>query len=405
ELAEAGVLFVPPAIDRQALLAWKNSIVAKLTGGLGQLAKQRKIERIQGSASFMDGQTLRVVPESGPEQWIEFEKIILATGSHPVMPADWPVDSPRLMNSTTALDLVEIPQSLLVVGGGYIGLELGSVYASLGSAVSVVEMTSGFLPGADPDLVIPLKKRLDRLLTQTYLKTRVTAITETASGLKVDFENETGSLSQTYDRVLVAMGRKPNSTGLGLKEAGITLDAKGFVVVNEQGVTSNPHVLAIGDVAGEPMLAHKASHQGLVAAEVCAGHNVAFEPKTIPAVVFTDPEIAWCGLTEVQAKAGKKPVKVLKFPWAASGRSLTLGRSEGVTKLIVDENTEQILGVALVGPGAGELISEGALAIEMGATAKDMALTIHPHPTLSETYMEAAEAFYGLGIHVYRPKK
>jgi dihydrolipoamide dehydrogenase len=306
------------------------------------------------------------------------------------------------MDSTTALDLPDVPKSLLVVGGGYIGLELGSVYAALGSAVSVVEMTDGLLPGADRDLVDVLAKSVAKSMKNVWLKTSVTKMAPEAAGIRVTFD---GQPEQLFDRVLVAVGRRPNASVPGLDRTKVALDQRGFIVHDEQMRTAEPSIFAIGDVAGEPMLAHKASHEGRTAVEVIAGHKVAFEPKAIPAVVFTDPELAWAGLTEAQAQKAGRQVSVAKFPWAASGRALTLDRTDGLTKLILDPSTERILGVGLVGPNAGELIAEGTLAIEMGANATDLKLTIHPHPTLTETLMEAAEVFFGQSTHVYKPKR
>jgi dihydrolipoamide dehydrogenase len=315
------------------------------------------------------------------------------------------VDDPRVMDSTGALDLPDIPKSLLVVGGGYIGLELGSVYATLGSAVTVVEMTSGLLPGADRDLVDVLAKRVNQLMKSVWLNTRVVKMMAESQGIRVTFEGEAARDPQVFDRVLVSVGRRPNSKIAGLAGTRVKLDDRGFIVVDEQMRSDEPSIFAIGDVVGEPMLAHKASHEGRVAVEVIAGENVAFQPHAIPAVVFTDPELAWAGLTETQASKTGRKVVVAKFPWGASGRAITLDRTDGITKLILDADTERILGVGLVGPGAGELIAEGVLAIEMGATATDLKLSIHPHPTLTETLMESAEVFFGQATHVYRPKR
>jgi dihydrolipoamide dehydrogenase len=324
------------------------------------------------------------------------------------MPPMLKVDDPRVMDSTGALDLPDIPGTLLVVGGGYIGLELGSVYATLGSAVTVVEMTPGLLPGADRDLVDVLAKRINTLMKSVLLNTRVVAMKAEKKGIRVTFEGEgitDDKKEQLFDRVLVSVGRRPNATIPGLDRTRVKVNDKGFIEVDEQLRTAEPSIFAIGDVVGEPMLAHKASHEGRVAVEVIAGENVAFEPKAIPAVVFTDPELAWAGLTEAQAQKDGRTVVVSKFPWGASGRAITLDRTDGLTKLIFDPETERILGVGLVGPGAGELIAEGVLAIEMGANATDLKLSIHPHPTLTETMMESAEVFFGQATHVYRPKR
>jgi dihydrolipoamide dehydrogenase len=310
------------------------------------------------------------------------------------------------MNSTDALEIPDIPKTLLIIGGGYIGLELGSVYAALGSKVTVVEMTDGLLPGADRDLVRPLAAKLEERFEEILLNTKVADLSETKSGMKVTLEGEgIKKPTRTYDKVLVCIGRKPNASGLGLKNTNAKVNAQGFIEVDEQRRTADPYIFAIGDIVGGAMLAHKASHEGRVAAEVIAGQNVAFEPQAIPAVVFTDPEIAWTGLTETEAKAQGRNVTVTRFPWAASGRATTLNRNEGVTKILSDPETKQILGVGICGAGAGELIAEGTLAVEMGATASDLDLTIHPHPTLSETVMETAAAIFGTSMHIYRPKK
>jgi dihydrolipoamide dehydrogenase len=411
--AEAwGVSFGEPKVDLARLRGFKDAVVKRLTSGTGLLAKSRKVQYLQGLGELVDANTLRVKLTSGGEETIQFEHAILATGSVPVVPAALKLPGngdPRVMDSTTALDLPDVPKSLLVVGGGYIGLELGSVYAALGSAVTVVEMTDGLLPGADRDLVDILAKRLKQTMKAVLLKTRVTQLKGEAAGIRVTFEGEQVGKDvapeQLFDRVLVAVGRRPNASVPGLDRTRVKLDERGFIVVNEQMRTDEPSIFAIGDVAGEPMLAHKASHEGRVAAEVIAGEKSAFAPRAIPAVVFTDPEIAWAGLTESQAQKAGRPVTIAKFPWAASGRALTLDRVDGLTKLVVDPSTERILGVGLVGPNAGELIAEGVLAIEMGANVTDMKLSIHPHPTLTETLMESAEVFFGQATHVYKPKR
>ena len=344
---------------------------------------------------------------AGGEEQVQFEHAILATGSTPAIPPMLKVDDPRVMDSTGALDLPDIPKSLLVVGGGYIGLELGSVYAALGSAVTVVEMTAGLLPGADRDLVDVLAKRVAQMMKSVLLETKVVQMKPEARRHPRHVRRRHGSSpkEQVFDRVLVSVGRRPNSAIPGLDRTHVQVDQRGFIMVDEQRRTHEPSIFAIGDVVGEPMLAHKASHEGRVAVEVMAGENVAFAPRAIPAVVFTDPELAWAGLTEAQAKKDNRQVTVAKFPWGASGRAATLDRTDGLTKLILDPETERLLGVGLVGPGAGELIAEGVLAIEMGATATDLKLTIHPHPTLTETLMESAEVFFGQATHVYRPKR
>jgi dihydrolipoamide dehydrogenase len=403
EAAKWGVTFGAPQLDPVKIRAWKESVVSTLTGGLGQLRKARKIAFVQGRARFRDGRSLLVRKADGSEETLAFDHAILAAGSAPAQIPGFPNQSPRLWDSTGALALETIPQSLLVVGGGYIGLELGSVYAALGTRVSVVELLPQLLPGADRDLVAPLAKRLQKKFAAIMLETKVASITETGDGLKVKFEGATQT-EQTFDRVLVSIGRKPNSRDLGLENTKIELDQRGFVKVDGQRRTGEPAVFAIGDIAGEPMLAHKATHEARVAVEAILGQKSVFEPQAIPGVVFTDPEIAWCGLTEAQAQKDGRNVKVAKFPWAASGRALTLDRQEGVTKLVLDPESDRVLGVGLTGPGAGEMIAEGVLAIEMGATAKDLALTIHPHPTLSETIMEAAEVAAGHCTHIYKKK-
>jgi dihydrolipoamide dehydrogenase len=406
EAANWGLYFGQPRIKIAELRDWKNKVVKQLTGGLGMLVKQRKITYVQGFATFKNANTVTVKTADNGEREIAFEHAILATGSSPTkVPSLW-IDSTRLMDSTAALELRDIPKSLLVIGGGYIGLEMGSVYAALGTRVTVVEMTDTLLPGADRDLVAVLQKRIEKQFESVLLKTKVLSLTEQRDSVKVLLEDEKGEKrEEPYSRVLMAVGRKPNSANLGLENTGVKINEKGFVEVDIQRRTAEPSIFAIGDIAGEPMLAHKANHEAMVAAEVIAGHKAAYEPACIPAVVFTDPEIAWAGITETQAKAQNLDVQIAKFPWAASGRAVTLDRTDGLTKLIVDKSTERILGVGLVGAGAGEMIAEGALAIEMAALASDMQLTIHPHPTLSETLMETAEQIYGSSTHLYRPKR
>jgi dihydrolipoamide dehydrogenase len=401
-----GVEFSEPKIDLARLRSWKEGVIKKLTGGLGQLSKQRAVQYIQGRGTFENSTTLRITKADGGEQSLTFDRIIIATGSRPSAIPTLKLDSPRMMDSTSALDIQDIPKSLLVIGGGYIGLELGSVYAALGSKVSVVEMTAGLLPGADRDLVLPLQKRLEKSFEAILLNTTVTAVKEEANGIRVSFDGaDVKERENVFEKVLVSVGRRPNSEIPGLDKTGVKLGERGFIQVNKQLQTDDPAIYAIGDVVGEPMLAHKASHEGRTAVEAIAGHKVAFEPNAIPAVVFTDPEIAWCGLTETQAQKDGREIKVAKFPWAASGRAMTIDRTEGMTKLLIDPETERVLGVGIVGAGAGELIAEGVLAIEMGTLAKDMALTIHPHPTLSETLMNAAEVFFGTSTDIYRPKR
>jgi dihydrolipoamide dehydrogenase len=404
--AEAwGVNFGTPKIDVGRVRAFKTKVVNQLTGGLGQLSKQRKVTYVQGRAAFVDAHTLEIAREGGGTETLAFEHAILATGSRPAKIPGSTIDSSRVMDSTAALDLPEIPRSLLVVGGGYIGLELGTVYAALGSKVTVVEMTAGLLPGADRDLVNVLAKRVESMCDAVLLNTRVAAMKEARNGIAVSFDGESDAKERTFDRVLVSVGRRPNSAIAGLDRTRVQVDKRGFITVDQSRRTAEPSIFAIGDVVGEPMLAHKASHEARVAVDASAGERVVFEPLAIPAVVFTDPELAWCGLTETDAQKQQREVTVARFPWAASGRALTLNRTDGMTKLVLDPKTERILGVGLVGPGAGELISEGVVAVEMGASASDLRLSIHPHPTLSETLMECAEVFFGQATHVYRPKK
>jgi dihydrolipoamide dehydrogenase len=401
-----GIEFSAPKIDLARLRSWKEGVVKKLTGGLGILSKQRKVKYVQGRAAFENSTTVRIAKADGSEETLTFDRIVLATGSRPAIVPSLKIDSPRMMDSTGALNLEDIPGTLLVVGGGYIGLELGSVYAALGTRVTVVEMLPGLLPGADRDLVLPLHKRLEKLFETILLNTTVAAVKDEGAGLRATFEGpEVKEREKVFDRVLVSVGRKPNSEIPGLEKTQVKLGPKGFVQVNKQLQTDDPSIYAIGDLVGEPMLAHKASHEGRTAVEAIAGHKVAFEPHAIPAVVFTDPEVAWCGLTETQAQKENRDIKVAKFPWAASGRAITLDRPEGMTKLLIDPQTERVLGVGIVGVGAGELIAEGVVAIEMAALAKDVALSIHPHPTLSETLMEAAEVFFGTSTDIYRPKR
>jgi dihydrolipoamide dehydrogenase len=401
-----GIEFAAPKIDLARLRSWKEAVVKKLTGGLGVLSKQRKVKYLQGRAVFDNSTTVRFTKTDGSEESLPFDRIVIATGSRPTAVPTLKLDTPRMMDSTGALNLDDIPGSLLVVGGGYIGLELGSVYAALGTRVTVVEMLPGLLPGADRDLVLPLHKRLEKMFAQILLNTTVTAVKDQGNGIRAAFDGpDIKEREKVFDRVLVSVGRKPNSEIPGLEKTRVQVGPRGFIQVNKQLQTDDPSIYAIGDVVGEPMLAHKASHEGRVAVEAIAGHKVAFEPNAIPAVVFTDPEVAWCGLTETQAQKENRAVNIAKFPWAASGRALTLDRPEGMTKLIIDLETERVLGVGMVGVGAGELIAEGVLAIEMAALASDLALTIHPHPTLSETIMQSAEVFFGTSTDIYRPKR
>jgi dihydrolipoamide dehydrogenase len=404
-----GVGFGPPTIDIDKVRGFKNKVVSQLTSGVGQVAKLRKIHYIRGTGAFRDANTLDITPTDGQgSEQLTFEHAVIATGSRPSTVPGLSIDSPRLMDSTGALDLPDVPKSLLVVGGGYIGLELGTVYAALGSRVTVVEMTDGLLPGADRDLVNILAKRVHAMCEAVLLETKVVGFKENGDGIAVTFEGKLpeGTPSErTFDRVLVSIGRRPNSAVPGLDKTAVRVDQRGFIDVDAARRTAEPTIYAIGDVVGEPMLAHKASHEARVAIDAIAGHKVAFEPLAIPAVVFTDPELAWCGLTEGEAAKQKREVTVTRFPWAASGRAITLDRTDGMTKLVLDPATGRILGVGIVGVGAGELIAEGVHAIEMGANAEDLRMTIHPHPTLSETLMESAEVFFGQSTHVFKPKR
>ena len=406
EAKEWGVEFAAPKIDIGKMRSWKDQVVHKLTGGLGQINKQRKVNYIRGEATFLDAKTLSISTSNGDSQRLSFEHAILATGSRPAVIPSLSLDSPNVLDSTSALEIERVPKTMLVIGGGYIGLELGTVYAALGSKVSVVEMMPGLLPGADRDLVRQLARRAEGMFEKVMLETTVLEMKKAKDGIEVKFEGKNAPDSnRVFETVLVSVGRKPNSEGLGLENTKVVVSEKGFVEVDSQLRTAEPTIYAIGDVVGEPMLAHKASHEGRTAVEVIAGHKVAFEPAAIPAVVFTDPEVAWCGLTETDAKEKNIDVEIASFPWAASGRATTLGRGDGLTKLIIDPKSKQILGIGIVGPGAGELIAEGVLAIEMAAVVDDLKLTIHPHPTLSETIMESAEVFFGQSTHVYKPKR
>ena len=395
ESKEIGVTFARPEIDLDRVRSWKDEVVGKLTGGLGSKVGKMKINYVRGMAKFKDARSLTVKTTDGTVGEMVFEQAILATGSRPIMLPGVAAESERIIDSTGALEIAEVPASLLVVGGGYIGLELGSVYAALGSKVSVVEMTDGLLPGCDRDLVSVLKRRLDKKFESIMLNTRVEEIKEQKNGVMVSMvDNKTVTTKKRFDKVLIAIGRKPNTENLGLDKTSIKLDQKGFVEVDGQMRTAEAHIFAIGDIAGEPMLAHKAYGEANVAAEAAAGRKAVFDPRAIPAVVFTDPEIAWCGLTETEARERKIKVKTAKLPWRGNGRTLTLGRDDGMTKLIVDPETDRVLGVAVAGPGAGELIAEGVLAMEMAVVSEDLRKSIHPHPTLSETIYDAAEMLF-----------
>ena len=402
--SEHGITFDKPRIDLDKMRAWKQSILTKLSGGITALAKARGVQVIHGRGHFEDAKTLRVETTEG-QKFVKFDQAIIAVGSKPALPKAWDLGNPRVMTSTEALQIEEIPENLLVIGGGYIGMELGTVYASLGSHVTLVEALDTILAGADPDLARPVMKYAQANFKEVRLKAKVQKMSTVGKQIKVEIEFNGEKKTELYDRVLVSVGRVPNGEDLGLDHAGIARDEKGFIKVNAQQQTNVPGIYAIGDIAGGVMLAHKASKEARIAVEVILGEDSAFENIVIPAVVFTDPEVAWCGLTESEAKAKGIEVTVAKFPWAASGRALTYDRTDGLTKLIVCPKTERVLGVGIVGHGAGELIGEGTLAVEMGATVHDLALTVHPHPTLSETLMEAAEVFFGHATHTYTRKK
>lgn len=399
-----GLTFGKPEIDLQKMRAWKESIVDKLSGGVALLAEKRKVEVIHGRGYFEGPKTLRVETEHG-QQFLAFEHAIIAVGSRAAMPEAFDLGNRRIMTSTEALEIEEVPQTLLIVGGGYIGMELGTVYATLGSAVVVAEALPSVLQGADPDLVRPVLRRVNSLFREIRTGVKVQKMATAGKQIRVTMEMEGKSREELYDRVLVSVGRVPGTNNLGLENTKVEMDEKGFIRVNDRQQTAEPGIYAIGDVAGGVLLAHKAAKEGRVAVEVITGENSTFEHIIIPAVVFTDPEIAWCGLTEQEAREKNVPVEAVRFPWSASGRALSFDRTDGVTKLIVDPKTERILGVGIVGAGAGELISEGVLAIEMGATARDLAESVHPHPTLSETISEAAEAFYGTATHTFSRRR
>ncbi len=406
EAKKWGVDFGEPKIDIDKLREFKNGVVAKLTGGLGQLSKQRKINYINGRAEFLSSNKLSVSKIDGTAEEVIFEKAIIATGSVPAKVPGLSIDSPRVMDSTSALELNDIPEKLLVIGGGYIGLELSTVYASLGSKVTVVEMLPGLLPGADRDLVAVLDKRVKSIMENIFTETKVSELKDNGDSVTVKLEGpKISEQHMTFDKVLISVGRKPVTKGFGLENTKVKVTERGFISVDQTLITDDPSIYAIGDIVGNPMLAHKAAAEGKVAVEAILGHKVAFEPSAIPAVVFTDPELAWTGITETEAREKGIKVEVAKFPWGASGRATTLDRNDGMTKLIIEPETERILGVGMVGVGAGDMIAEGTLAIEMGAVVKDLELTIHPHPTLSETMMAAAEVFYGHATDMYRPKR
>ncbi len=404
EAAHRGIMLGEPRIEVDKLRAWKESILTKLGQGIASLARMRGVTVIHGIAHFEESRLVRIESAEG-QRYVRFEKAILAVGSRPALPKAFDLGNPRVMTSTEALDLPDIPPTLLVIGGGYIGMELGSVYASLGSKVTVIEALPSILAGADPDLARPVAARARKAFAEIRLSARVEKMTTAGKQIRVHSEFEGRKLDELYDRVLVSVGRVPNAQDLGLENTKVERDEKGFIKVDERMCTADPDIFAVGDVAGGIMLAHKASKEARIAVENLAGEGKAVNRDfVIPAVVFTDPEVAWVGLTEQEAKQQNRTVQIAKFPWAASGRALTFDRTDGLTKLIVDPETHRVLGVGIVGHGAGELIAEGAVAIEMGATVEDLAAIVHPHPTLSETVMEAAEAFFGHATHVYAKK-
>jgi dihydrolipoamide dehydrogenase len=404
EMSHFGVVFGKPKIELDKLRDWKGSVVEKSIRGLSGLAKQRKVTVVQGTGTFTSPHMLEVKTPEGVKK-VSFDHAIIAAGSQSARIPGLPYEDPRLMDSTSALDLKDIPKRLLVIGGGIIGLEMACVYDGLGSKVTVVELLDGLIPGADRDLIRPLQKRIEKRYEGIYLKTKVTKLEAQKDGLKAAFEGENAPPPQVYDRVLLAVGRRPNGKAIGAEAAGVSVNERGFIPVDKQQRTNVPHIHAIGDIVGEPMLAHKASYEGKIAAEVIAGHKAAFDARTIPSVAYTDPEIAWMGMTETQARARGLEIEKASFPWAASGRARAMARDEGMTKLILDKTSRRLLGAGMVGPNAGELIAETVLALEMGADAEDIALTIHAHPTLSETTMFAAEIAEGTITDLYMPKK
>ncbi|HLZ54117.1 MAG TPA: dihydrolipoyl dehydrogenase [Verrucomicrobiae bacterium] len=405
ESAHRGITFAEPKLDLGKLRAWKESILEKLGAGVATLAKMRGVQVIQGRGYFEGSQMLRVETGQG-QQFIQFDQAILAVGSLAAMPKAFDLGNPRVMTSTEALEVEDIPENLLVVGGGYIGMEMGTVYAGLGSKIVLVEALDSILVGADPDLARPVIANAKRAFKEIRLKAKVTKMATAGKQIKVEMEYNGQKLSELYDRVLVAVGRVPNSADLGLENTKVELDEKGFVKVNERQQTNDPGIYAIGDIAGGILLAHKANKEAHIAVEsINGGNSVPLNEIVIPAVVFTDPELAWCGLTEAEARERGIHFELSKFPWAASGRALSFDRTDGMTKMLIDPVTERVLGVGICGAGAGELISEAVVAIEMGATAEDIAWSVHPHPTLSETLMECAEAFYGHATHTVSKKR
>jgi dihydrolipoamide dehydrogenase len=404
EMAEHGLVFGKPRIELDKLRGWKRGVVEKSIRGLSGLAKQRKVNVVQGVGKFTSARMLEVKTADGAKK-ISFDHAIIAAGSQAARIPGFPYDDPRLMDSTSALELPDLPSRLLVIGGGIIGLEMACVYDGLGTKVTVVELMDGLIPGADRDLIRPLQKRIEKRYEGIHLKTKVSRIEPQKNGLKATFEGENAPAAQVYDRILLAVGRRPNGKAIGAEAAGVKVDERGFIPVDRQLRTNVAHIFAIGDIAGEPMLAHKASYEGKIAAEVIAGHKSAFDARTVPSVAYTDPEIAWMGMTETQAKAQGIAVEKSVFPWAASGRARATAREEGLTKLLFDKTTRRLLGAGIVGPNAGELIAETVLALEMGADAEDLALTIHSHPTLSETVLFAAEIAEGTITDLYMPRK
>ena len=402
--ATRGITFGEPKVELQKLRTWKDSIVQKLSDGIAAIASKRGVNVMHGRGYFEDSHTLRVETPGG-QQFVKFEHAIVAVGSRPALPKAFDLGNPRIMTSTEALEVEEVPPDLLIVGGGYIGMELGTVYASLGSRIVVVEALDSILSGADPDLVRPVVKYAEKAFKEVRLKTKVAKMATAGKHIKVTFEADGQLTEEFYDRVLVSVGRVPNFADLGLENTKIERDEKGFIKVNSRQQTSDPAIYAIGDIAGGVMLAHKASKEARVAVEVITGEESTFEQVVIPAVIFTDPEVAWCGLTEAEARVKGMKVEVARFPWGASGRALTFDRTDGLTKLIIDPETERVLGVGIVGHRAGELIAEGVVAVEMGATVRDLAESVHPHPTVSETIMEAAEVFFGHSSHTFSRRR
>ena len=404
-LKKMGVTFTKPTINIDLVRDWKNNVVSQLSGGIGQMAKARKVNTVQAEATFLSDNEVQLKSESSTEI-ITFDHCVVASGSSSSIIPGIPFDNKNVLTSKTALDLKKIPESLLVIGGGYIGLEMGTVFSALGSSVSVAEFLPNLLPGADPDLVKPLARKLKKEFSDIHLSTKITKVEQAKSGvMDVTMEKNGEEITKQYEQVLVSVGRKPNTEKMGVDKTNIKVNEQGFISVDKYQQTSVKNIFAIGDIVGNPMLAHKATHEGKVAAEVICGLPAAFDAKAIPAVIFTDPEIAWVGVTETEAKESGIPYEKGEFPWAASGKSLALGRNEGRTKILFDKDTKRTIGVGIVGPNAGDLISEGALAIEMGADAEDISLTVHPHPTLGETFANAAEVFEGTVTDLYIPKK